>query len=78
MSFGWNGVFLSEVVRLAEPDDVATATGGSLFFIYGGVVLGPSVMSGLITLSGDFSLPIVGVAIATCLASLNLLRPGRN
>ena len=78
MSFGWNGVFLSEVVRLAEPDDVATATGGSLFFIYGGVVLGPSVMSGLITLSGDFSLPIVGIAIATCLASLNLLRPVRN
>ncbi len=78
MSFGWNGVFLAEVVRLAEPDDVATATGGSLFFIYGGVVLGPSVMSGLITLSGDFSLPIVGVAIATCLASLNLLRPARN
>ena len=75
MSFGWNGVFLAEVVHLAGPDDVGTATGGSLFFIYGGVVLGPIVMSGLITLSGGFSVPIVGIAIVTCVASLNLLRP---
>ncbi|HCU89266.1 MAG TPA: MFS transporter [Gammaproteobacteria bacterium] len=78
MSFGWNGVFLAEVVRLAGPGDVGTATGGSLFFIYAGVVLGPSVMSGLITLSGSFGFPIVGIAVATCLASLNLLRPARN
>lgn len=75
MSFGWNGVYLAEVVRLAGPDDVGTATGGSLFFIYGGIVLGPIVMSALVTLSGGFTVPIVGVAIATTLASLNLLRP---
>jgi MFS family permease len=74
LSFGWNGVFLAEVVRLAGPDDVGTATGGSLFFIYAGVVLGPIVMSGLITLSGGFTLPIVAIASLTTLASLNLLR----
>jgi MFS family permease len=73
-SFGWNGVFLAEVVALADPTDVGAATGGALFFLYGGIVIGPVLMSWLITLTGGFAIPIVGVAIITILASLNLLR----
>jgi cyanate permease len=74
LSFGWNGVFLAEVANLADPAEVGATTGGSLFFLYGGVVLGPLVMSLLITLSGGFSLPLYGVACMTIMASLNLLR----
>lgn len=74
LSFGWNGVFLAEVANLADPADVGAATGGSLFFLYGGIVLGPLMMSLLITLSGGFDVPLYGVAGATSIASLNLLR----
>lgn len=78
LSFGWNGVFLAEVVNLSGPTDVGTATGGSLFFLYGGVVLGPLLMSLLIGLSGGFSIPIYGIALVTVVASLNLLRVARS
>ena len=78
LSFGWNGVFLAEVVNLSGPTDVGTATGGSLFFLYGGIVLGPILMSLLIGLTGGFSIPIYGVALVTVVASLNLLRTARS
>jgi sugar phosphate permease len=75
LSFGWNGVFLAEVANLAGPTQVGTATGGSLFFLYGGLVFGPIVMSSLITLTGGFTVPFYCVAGPTIIASLNLLRP---
>lgn len=73
MSFGWNGVFLAEVANLADQKDVGTATGGSLFFIYGGIVFGPIVVSSLITMSGGYELPFYALALLTSAASLNLL-----
>jgi len=75
MSFCWNGVFLAEVVGVAGPGEVGAATGGALFFLYGGIVIGPLLMSLLISLSGGFSVPIYAIAALTVLASLNLLRP---
>ncbi|MFT4563278.1 MAG: MFS family permease [Gammaproteobacteria bacterium] len=75
LSFGWNGVFLAEIVSLANPAEVGAATGGSLFFLYGGIVIGPILMSLLITLTGGFTIPLYGVALVTAMASLNLLRP---
>ena len=40
---GWNGVYLATVARLVPPADAATATAGTLFFTFFGVVLGPPV-----------------------------------
>ena len=40
-AIGWNGVFLAGVARLVAREDVAMATGGSLFFTFLGVVVGP-------------------------------------
>ena len=74
LSFGWNGVFLAEVASLADPKDVGATTGGSSFFLYGGVVIGPALMSFLVTLTGGFTLPLYIVAAVTALASLNLMR----
>lgn len=41
VAIGWNGVFLATVARLVPRGQVAMATGGSLFFTYMGVVVGP-------------------------------------
>lgn len=74
LSFGWNGVFLAEISSLADPKDVGAATGGSLFFLYAGVVLGPAAMSFMVTVSGGFTVPLYAVATLTAIASLNLMR----
>lgn len=42
---GWNGIYLAEVARLAPREHVARASGGSLFFTFAGVVLGPPAFS---------------------------------
>ena len=38
---GWNGVYLATVAKLVPHDQAATATAGSLFFTFFGVVIGP-------------------------------------
>ena len=38
---GWNGVFLAEVARLAPEGRVAIVTGGTQFFTFAGVLIGP-------------------------------------
>ena len=73
LSFGWNGVFLAEVVNLAPPNEVGSATGGSLLFLYGGIVVGPTLVTLLVSASGGYTVPLCGIAAVTLLASLNLL-----
>jgi hypothetical protein len=38
---GWNGVYLATVARQVPQPEAAMATGGSLFFTFFGVVVGP-------------------------------------
>ena len=73
LSFGWNGVFLAEVVNLAPAAEVGTATGGALFFLYGGIVAGPAALSLMVDVFGEFDGPLRLVAVATLFASANLL-----
>jgi MFS family permease len=40
---GWNGVYLATVARLVGPEQAATATAGTLFFTFFGVVIGPPI-----------------------------------
>ncbi len=47
-AIGWNGVFLAQVARLAPPGKAGDATGGSLVFTYGGVLLGPPAFAFLV------------------------------
>jgi MFS family permease len=76
-SFGWNGVFLAAIANLAGVHGVGTATGGSLFFLYGGLVFGPIVMSGLVTATGGYEVPFLIIGLLGMLSALNLLRPDR-
>lgn len=47
---GWNGVYLATVARVVPPEQAAQATGGTLFFTFFGVVLGPPVFGAVGTL----------------------------
>lgn len=73
-SFGWNGVFLAEVASEARSKSVGEATGGSLFFLYGGLVFGPMIMSLLITMTSGYTVPFFAFAALTWVACLNLFR----
>jgi len=71
---GWNGVFLAEVARAAPPGQVSTATGGTVFFTYFGLVVGPAVFSLVVALS-DYVVAFHTFAAAALLAAM-LLFPG--
>jgi len=49
---GWNGVYLATVARLAPPGQAGTATAGTLFFTFFGVVIGPPVFGAAGTVLG--------------------------
>ena len=53
-ALGWNGVYLAEVARLAPGDAVARASGGSLFFTFSGVLMGPPAFSALHGVFGSY------------------------
>ncbi|MCP1336732.1 MFS transporter [Futiania mangrovi] len=79
-SIGWNGVFLADVARLTRREDVGLATGGALFFTFGGVVVGPALYSALYKLIGSYTLTFGAVAVfplAGALVLLALLRRTR-
>ncbi len=71
-AIGWNGVYLSEVARLAPAGEAGRATGGCLFFTYVGVVVLPFMFGWLQRASGSYALCFV-VAAAVCAAVAVLL-----
>ncbi|KAA5606696.1 MFS transporter [Roseospira marina] len=62
-AIGWNGVFLAEVARLCPPGQVGLATGGALFFTFGGVAVGPALFSALVPVLGGYAatFPAIGL-----------------
>lgn len=62
-AIGWNGVFLAEVARMCPPGQVGLATGGALFFTFGGVAVGPALFSALVPLLGGYAatFPAIGL-----------------
>ncbi|WP_170294623.1 MFS transporter [Roseospira navarrensis] len=66
-AIGWNGVFLAEVARLCPPGQVGMATGGSLFFTFGGVAVGPALFSALVPVLGGYAVtfPAIGLFALT-------------
>ncbi|MGE5504725.1 MAG: MFS transporter, partial [Actinomycetota bacterium] len=73
---GWNGVYLAEIARTAPPDQVGRVTGLSLFFTYGGVLVGPPAFAALEQLTGSWT-ATYGLAALPALAGILLLRPAR-
>jgi predicted MFS family arabinose efflux permease len=61
---GWNGVFLAEAARLSPPGTISRVTGGSAFFIFAGIVVGPA---GLALLIEQTSFPVAYMVMAALL-----------
>lgn len=76
-AIGWNGVFLAEVARLSPPGMAGMITGGTLFFTYFGVVVGPPAVAGIIGATGSFAVAFgaVGAITLAVAAFLGLTRP---
>lgn len=51
---GWNGVMLAELSRLSPAGQAVSATGGSLFFTFGGVMVGPALFGAWVTSTGSY------------------------
>ena len=77
---GWNGVFLAEVARLAPEGRVAVLTGGTQFFTFGGVLLGPPLFGAIASATGSYGAGFVAAAVLPLLAVAGMIaraRPGR-
>jgi MFS family permease len=61
-AIGWNGVYLSEVARLAPAGEAGRATGGCLFFTYVGVVVLPFLFGWLQRSSGSYAVCFITAA----------------
>jgi MFS family permease len=72
-AMGWNGVVLSEVTRLAPPGQAGAATGASLVFTFGGVLIVPPIFTAVLTTTGDFLWAFAVPAAAAVAAALMLL-----
>jgi MFS family permease len=70
---GWNGVFLAEVARLAPEGRVAVVTGGTQFFTFAGVLVGPPVFGAIVTASGGYGAGFVFIAALPLATGLGLL-----
>jgi MFS family permease len=74
---GWNGVFLAEVARLAPEGRVAIVTGGTQFFTFAGVVIGPSLFGAIASATGSYGTGFALIAALPLLASVALSVRGR-
>lgn len=70
---GWSGAFLAEVARIAPPEAISRATGGSLFFVNVGKFLGPMVMTAAYTFSGSYAATFGFLALLAAVALVCLL-----
>jgi MFS family permease len=75
---GWNGVFLSEVARLAPDGRVAIVTGGTQFFTFAGVFIGPPVFGAVAAAAGSYAAGFALIAALPFVAVLALAVRGAN
>ena len=69
---GWNGVFLSELARLAPEGRVGEATGAVLMFGFAGLVIGPLAMAAIAAVS-SLGVAFAVLGLTTLIATLMLL-----
>ena len=73
---GWNGAFLAEVARLTPRNQISQATGGSLFFVNVGKMLGPIAVANTFVLTGSYvtSFGLLAITAAVALVCLRAAR----
>lgn len=74
---GWNGAFLAEIARVAPAHAVGRATGGSLFYVNVGKMLGPIAVANAYALSGSYS-SAFGLLAVPAMVALGCLLAARS
>ena len=74
-AFGWNGVFLAEVVHIAPQGTAGSATGASLAITYAGVVFLPTMFWLIVHVSGSYAAAFAAAGGLTLWRGLLFLRP---
>jgi predicted MFS family arabinose efflux permease len=69
---GWNGIVHAECARLSPPGMISLVAGGTSFFIYGGVMIGPPLFTLAYGAIGNYSTTF-GLMIVAAVAALGLL-----
>jgi MFS family permease len=75
-AIGWNGVYLAEVARQAPRGRAGDATGGTLFFTFSGVLVGPPAFAFLVEGGVSYSVAFLVVAVPALVCGLALLWVG--
>ena len=70
---GWNGVLHAETARLSPPGMASVVAGGSTFFVFGGVLVGPSVFALLYGVIGSYSATFGSVAVCSIAGAVLLV-----
>jgi len=68
-ALGWNGLYMSEVARLAPDGRIGEATGGAQFFFFAGAMAVPPSFGLLVDLSGGYDIPFAAIAVMSIGAS---------
>ncbi|MFQ5760565.1 MAG: MFS transporter [Acidiferrobacterales bacterium] len=76
-SFGWVGIFLSEIADLAPEGKASEATGGVQFVYFGGVVVVPPCFGAIINLTGSYTIAFLTIAGLATGAAIYLMQPVR-
>lgn len=73
--FGWVGIYLSEIAKLAPEGKVGEATGGVQFIYFSGVVVVPPCFGALVNITGSYTVAFVAIAALASLNGLYLIGP---
>ena len=68
-ALGWNGLYMSEIARLAPEGRIGEATGGAQFFFFAGAMVLPPAFGLLVDLSGGYDVPFAVIAVMSIGAS---------
>jgi len=74
-AIGWNGVYLSEVARIAPAGKAGAATGASLAMTYAGVVVLPMLFWAVHAVSASYAAAFIAVGSLTLWRGALFLRP---
>ncbi len=75
-AIGWNGVYLSEVARIAPAGKAGAATGASLAMTYAGVVVLPIMFWVIVVLSNSYAAAFAAAGVLTLWRSSYFFRTG--
>jgi sugar phosphate permease len=72
-ALGWNGVLHAETARLSPPGMAGLVAGGSTFFVFAGVLIGPSVFAATYGAIHSYSASFILVAAAAAAGGILML-----